>query len=74
MLNARGPDLRSLSRGDFRASSFGKLRTTLSHVEGSLGPQALQDSSISSLSTNVARRRQRSVCFSSARVPDLVRL
>ena len=36
--------------------------------------QALQDSSISSLSTNVARRRQRSVCFSSARVPDLVRL
>ena len=29
---------------------------------------------MSSLSTNVARRRQRSVCFSSARVPDLVRL
>ena len=36
-----GPHPRSLSLGDCRASSFDTLRTTLSDVEGSLGPQAL---------------------------------
>jgi hypothetical protein len=38
-----GPHPRSLSLGGCRASSFDKLRTTLSHAEGSLGPQALPE-------------------------------
>ena len=79
-LMPRAPEL-LFEHGEVRRHFALELAFRLAGADGIEQPEKeapdarhVQDSSMSSLSTNVASRRQRSVCLSSARVPALVRL